>query len=98
MTALRFFKFTFSTYYVWQLLCFETITFCDATLSDINVILCYVLSQYPLNEFNSNNGFYDIFTLCLMASSPEAQFIVTDWGDKVDDAWHKVVEPARQVT
>jgi hypothetical protein len=25
---------------------FETITFSDATLSDINVALCYVLSQY----------------------------------------------------
>jgi hypothetical protein len=25
----------------------ETITFSDATLSDINVVLWYVLSQYP---------------------------------------------------
>jgi hypothetical protein len=32
--------------YVLELLCFETLTFSDATLSDINVVLCYVLSQY----------------------------------------------------
>jgi hypothetical protein len=29
-------------------LCLETITFSDATLSDINVVLCYILSQYRL--------------------------------------------------
>ncbi len=38
--------FTFWNYYVLKLLRLETITFSDATLSDINVVLCYVLSQY----------------------------------------------------
>ena len=33
-------------YYVLKLLRLETITFSDATLSDINIVLCYVLSQY----------------------------------------------------
>ncbi len=37
---------TFCDVYVLELLRFETITFSDATLSDINVALCYVLSQY----------------------------------------------------
>jgi hypothetical protein len=34
-------------YYVLKLLRLETITFSDAPLSDKNVVLCYVLSQYP---------------------------------------------------
>jgi hypothetical protein len=29
-----------------ETLTLETITFSDATLSDINIVLCYVLSQY----------------------------------------------------
>jgi hypothetical protein len=33
-------------YYVLKLLHLETITFSDATLSDINAVLCYVLSKY----------------------------------------------------
>jgi hypothetical protein len=37
---------TFWNYYVLKLLCLETITFSDATLSDINVVLCNVLLQY----------------------------------------------------
>jgi hypothetical protein len=40
--------FTFWNNYVLKLLRLETITFSDATLGDINVVLCYVLSQYPL--------------------------------------------------
>ncbi len=36
----------FSNYYVLKLLRLETITISDATLSDINVVLCYILSQY----------------------------------------------------
>jgi hypothetical protein len=40
--------FTFRNYYVLKLLRLETITFSVATLSDINVVLCYVLSQYPI--------------------------------------------------
>ncbi len=39
--------------YVLELLCFETLAFrknkfSDVTLRDINVVLCYVLSQYAL--------------------------------------------------
>jgi hypothetical protein len=49
MTFLRFVTFTFWNYYVLKLLRLETITFSDATLSDINIVLCYVLSQYPEN-------------------------------------------------
>ncbi len=45
-TALRFLTFTFWNYYDLQLLRFETITFSDAMLSDINIVLCYFLSQY----------------------------------------------------
>ncbi len=48
MTSLRFLTFTFWNYYVLKLLRFETITFSDDTLSDINVVLCYVFSQYQL--------------------------------------------------
>ncbi len=36
----------FWNYYILKLLRLETITFSDATLSDINVVLCSVLSQY----------------------------------------------------
>ena len=48
---LRFVMFTFWNYYVLKLLRLETITFSDATLSNINVVLCNVLSQYPLPSF-----------------------------------------------
>ncbi len=37
--------------YVLELLHFETLTFSDATLSDINVVLFYVLSQYRAGYF-----------------------------------------------
>jgi hypothetical protein len=43
---LRFVMFTLWNYYILKLLHLETITFSDATLNDINVVLCYVLSQY----------------------------------------------------
>ncbi len=46
MTSLHFLKFTFWNYYVLNLLRLETFTFSDATLSYINIVLCYVLSQY----------------------------------------------------
>ncbi len=46
MTFLRFVTFAFWTYYILKLLPLETITFSDALLSDINVVLCYLLSQY----------------------------------------------------
>ncbi len=46
MTSLRFLTFTFWNCYVLKLLRLETITFRDATLSDINGVLCSVLSQY----------------------------------------------------
>ncbi len=45
MTFLCFVTFTFWNCYILKLLRLETITFSDATLSDINV-LCHVLSQY----------------------------------------------------
>ncbi len=45
MTSLCFLTFTFWNNYVLKLLCLETITFSDATLSDINIVLCYDLSQ-----------------------------------------------------
>ncbi len=38
--------FTFWNYYVLKVLRLETITCSDSTLSDINVVLCYILSQY----------------------------------------------------
>ena len=46
--SLRFFRFTFWIYYVLKILLLETITFSDASLSDINVVLFYILSQYRL--------------------------------------------------
>ena len=46
MTFLRFVTLTLWNYYVLKLLLLETITFSDATLSDINVVLCYILSKY----------------------------------------------------
>ncbi len=42
--------FTFWNSYVLKLLRLETISFSDATLSDMNVVWCYVLSQYQLVE------------------------------------------------
>jgi hypothetical protein len=41
-----FLTFTFWNYYVLKLLRLEIITFSDATLSNINIVLCCVLSQY----------------------------------------------------
>ncbi len=51
MTSLRFLMFTFWNSYVLNLLRLETLTFSDVTLSETNVVLCYVLSQYPLGSF-----------------------------------------------
>ncbi len=47
MTYLRFLTFTFWNSYILELLRLETLTFSDVTLSDINVVWCYVLSQNP---------------------------------------------------
>jgi hypothetical protein len=47
---LRFLTFLFWNYYVLKLLRLKNVTFSDATLSDINVVLCYVFSQYQLNS------------------------------------------------
>ncbi len=44
---LRFLMFMFWNYYILKLLRLETILFSDAMLSDIIVVLCYFLSQYP---------------------------------------------------
>ncbi len=46
VTSLSFLTFTFWNYYVLKLLRLETIRFSDATLSDINIVLCYILSQF----------------------------------------------------
>ena len=48
MTFLRFVMFTFWNYHILKLLRLETITFSDATISDINVVLCYALSKYQI--------------------------------------------------
>jgi hypothetical protein len=75
VTAFRFSTFTFWNYYVLQLLRFETITFSDATLSDIKVVLCYVLSQYPENSWKeiTTSSFSEVtlsnFTVMLRLSS-----------------------------
>jgi hypothetical protein len=45
---LCFVMFMLWSYYILKLLRLETITFSDATLRDINVVLCYVLSQYRI--------------------------------------------------
>jgi hypothetical protein len=44
--------FAFWNYYVLKLLLLETIAFSDATLSDINVLLRYFLSQYSRVSFS----------------------------------------------
>ncbi len=46
MPFLSFVMFTLWNPYILKLLHLETSTFSDATLSDINVVLCYVLTQY----------------------------------------------------
>ncbi len=47
--SLRFLTFTLWSYYIVKLLCLEIITFSDATLSDINIVLCDIFSQYRFN-------------------------------------------------
>ncbi len=51
MTSLRFLTFTFENSYILKLLRLETLMFSDVTLSDINVVWCYVLSQYRLIRY-----------------------------------------------
>ncbi len=53
MTSLGFLTFTYWNSYVFKLLRLETLTSSDVTLSDINVVWCYVLSQYPEKEYIS---------------------------------------------
>jgi hypothetical protein len=48
--------FTFWNYYVLKLVRLETFTFSDARLSDMNVVLCYVLSQYRNADVKENMG------------------------------------------
>jgi hypothetical protein len=63
-----------------KLLSFETIAFIDATLSDINVVLCYVLSQYLFgtlkirSEFSvcALHGFYEYLLAPMSLPAPEA--------------------------
>ncbi len=49
----------FCNYYVLKLLHLETITFRDAMLSNINVALCYVLSQYRRYHFQADLIWFD---------------------------------------
>ncbi len=51
MTSLRFLTFTFWNFYVLKLLSWETLTFSYVTLIDINVVWCYVMSQYQKNRY-----------------------------------------------
>ncbi len=44
---------TFFDVYILELLRLETIKFGNASLSDINVVLCYVLSQYSLGSYHA---------------------------------------------
>ncbi len=61
--------FTFWNYYVLKLLRLETIMFSDATLSDINVVLCYVLSKYHFNSLELPHARFPVFfkILCVTA-------------------------------
>jgi len=62
----------FWNYYVLKVLLLETITFSDATLSDIKVVLCYVLSQYRYvysvwqgkGCIGNDMEYHKTFTLC----------------------------------
>jgi hypothetical protein len=48
VTSLHFLRFTFWNYNILKLLHLATIMISDATLSIINVVLCYVFSQYQI--------------------------------------------------
>jgi hypothetical protein len=72
---LRFLTFMFWNYYVLKLLRLETITFSDATLSDINVVLRYVFVTVPKNRWtremeNVRRGpvFGDFVAICTEGS------------------------------
>jgi hypothetical protein len=56
--------------YVLELLRFETITSSDATLSDINVVLCYVLSQYLCHAYSMHR----YYTLYIFETLPFSVF------------------------
>ncbi len=58
MTFLCFLTFTFWNSYVLKLLRLETITFIDVTLSDINVVWCYVLSQYRFVYYHRRSAYF----------------------------------------
>jgi len=75
VTSLGFLTFTFWNSYVWKLLRLETLTFSDVTLSDINVVWCYVLSQYlifkyfdPYSKSDTGEGDYSIPFIFLHSS------------------------------
>jgi hypothetical protein len=72
VTFLRFVTFTFWNYYVLKLLCLETIISSDATLSDINVVLCYVLSQYPIHFYPNKLNSYFVDKAVML--QPESKF------------------------
>ncbi len=60
VTSLRFLTFTFWNSYVLKFLRLETLTFSDVTLSDINVVWCFVLSQYLLRWSSQRQHFKTI--------------------------------------
>ncbi len=63
---LRFVTITFWNSYVLKLLRFKTIMFSDATLSDKNVVWCYVLSQYRPGGLH----YYASITVQIIPSPP----------------------------
>jgi hypothetical protein len=50
VTLLRYVTFTFWYSYVLKLVRLETLTFSDLTFCDMNVVWCYVLSQYQIKS------------------------------------------------
>jgi hypothetical protein len=70
---LSFVMFTFWNSYVLKLLRLDTITLSDATLSDISVVLCYVLSQYHNNYmlFLQRPGYVFDKTQAVIANSAQ---------------------------
>ncbi len=76
MTSLRFLTFTFWNYNVLKLLRLESITFTDATLSDINFVLCYVLSQYQQNTWNQD------FSKFFVLVNGRIRILANNWGSR----------------
>ncbi len=74
MTFLRFLTFTVWNSYVLKFLHLETLTFSDVTLNDINVVWCYVLSQYRSDPVGFKNWWH--------------RDIIIWWQSDVTNSWH----------